>query len=566
MSYNIKNKKVIVVAVACLFVVLFGYGRFSDDANAQIAEAATEAIQDQTLPEEDVFGLDTDETSKQADEAKEVTENAAEKTAESLDFLDEETADDVFDAPVETSAANSETSPAQQPADDDLAANDDLLTPPPAEDDMGIEELEAEERAVTAEIEAQENAVDAPKSPFESFGNAILSKVDNDLFNQMSNIEKQNTILNLQLKREELRNKVAALRAAREQAKLEAEARRIAEEQKIKDMEAERQAKILEAERLLREKEMELEKVRQGKIINDYMNQMLIMNQKWIEKNAELQSQILELREERKTLVKNFEEKLDDLLKRSREVKENAQVALTNHQNMIDTFNSQIEQLKQSVVDAESRLRQAQSDAENPFAEGSDAPGRDAIDMAQEYAIMDITGKGKDIVAKIVNREGTTFIVHKGSMLKGGEVVTNITETYIAFDNRGVKSYLYTGGSVLEYEPTKSFNGSDKTPEETKKQSIRGEIRNVMGAEGVDASEGSSAPVVRKNNDSSSSRHTSSSKGSAAAPKSTSSSGSSSGSGSSSSSSKSGNSSSSSKSGNSSNNVFPTLGSGMFVK
>jgi hypothetical protein len=151
-------------------------------------------------------------------------------------------------------------------------------------------------------------------------------------------------------------------------------------------------------------------------------------------------------------------------------------------------------------------------------------------------------------------------------MLKGGEVVTNITETYIAFDNRGVKSYLYTGGSVLEYEQTKSFNGSDKTPEETKKQSIRGDIRNVMGAEGVDASEGSSAPVVRKNNDSSSSRHTSSSKGSAAAPKSTSSSGSSSGSGSSSSSSKSGNSSSSSKSGNSSNNVFPTLGSGMFVK
>ena len=43
----------------------------------------------------------------------------------------------------------------------------------------------------------EEIAIEAPKSPFENFGNAILSKVDNSLFNQMSNIEKQTTILNL---------------------------------------------------------------------------------------------------------------------------------------------------------------------------------------------------------------------------------------------------------------------------------------------------------------------------------------------------------------------------------
>ena len=413
----------------------------------------------------------------------------------SLDFLDEEPAEEKKDISVTEQKDLLDT-----PKESEKNPSEEFLVPPLGEEEeMNLDALEAQEEEISKEIEAQEEALDAPKSPFESFGNAILSKVDNDLFNQMSKIEKQNTILNLQLKREDLRNRIAALRAAREQARQEAEARRIAEEQKIKDMEAARQAKILEEERKLREKEMELEKVRQGKIINDYMNQMLVMNQEWIEKNAELQAQILEFREERKELIHDFEEKLNNLYTQSQETGKVAQNALETHQRIVEALNDQIEQLKQSVIDAENRLKQSQSDPDNPFA--GDVPGKDAIDMAQEYAIMDITGKGKDIVAKIVNKEGTTFIVHKGSMLKGGEVVTNITETYIAFDNKGVKSYLYTGGSVLEYEPTKSFNNSDKTPEETEKQSIRGEIRNVMGAEGVNASEAnSSTPSKASNN------------------------------------------------------------------
>lgn len=132
-------------------------------------------------------------------------------------------------------------------------------------------------------------------------------------------------------------------------------------------------------------------------------------------------------------------------------------------------------------MQSEETLQQLKNgNSANPFAEGID---EDAIDMSDEYAIMDITGKGKDIIAKILNKEGTTFIVHVGSMLKGGEVVTAITDNYIAFDNKGAKSYLYTGGTVREYEPESSFNGADKTPIAASGVINRNAaIKNVRGA------------------------------------------------------------------------------------
>ena len=92
-----------------------------------------------------------------------------------------------------------------------------------------------------------------------------------------------------------------------------------------------------------------------------------------------------------------------------------------------------------------------------------------------EYAIMDITGKGNDVVAKIVSKDGTTFTIHNGSVLRGGEKVVKITEKYIAFDKKGTKSYLYPGGTIMEYEPVNSFNETEKTPEATEKLSIRPE-------------------------------------------------------------------------------------------
>ena len=59
--------------------------------------------------------------------------------------------------------------------------------------------------------------------------------------------------------------------------------------------------------------------------------------------------------------------------------------------------------------------------------------------------------------------------------------VTSITDHYISFENDGVQSYLYTGGTVMEYEPLVTFNGSDKTPVQTEKKIIKGDSSNVLG-------------------------------------------------------------------------------------
>ena len=61
--------------------------------------------------------------------------------------------------------------------------------------------------------------------------------------------------------------------------------------------------------------------------------------------------------------------------------------------------------------------------------------------------------------------------------------MTAITDNYIAFDNKGAKSYLYTGGTVREYEPESSFNGADKTPIAASGVINRNAaIKNVRGA------------------------------------------------------------------------------------
>lgn len=367
------------------------------------------------------------------------------------------------------------------------------------EDDLFAEEGTGDEKKEDAIPEAE-----APKSPFESFGNAILSKVDNDLFNQMSNIEKQNTLLNLELKREELKNKVASLRMQRLKAKEEAELARRREEEKFKDQEAERQANLLKEQEALRQKEIELEKVRQGKVLNEYMNEMLKMNQQWINKNTELLNRIHDLEEDRKLLIKSFEEQVAQVQHNAIVLQKKAETAVANHTRIVASLNAHINGLKRAISDSEEKLNKLkENNMSNPFAAAAAMAGmgEGAIDMSEEYAIMDITGKGDDIVAKIVNKDGTTFIVHKGSMLRGGEVVTAITDHYVAFENNGVRSFIYTGGTVLDFEPTVAFNNADKLPEEADKVTTSATpAKNVLGNASTNKSAApASAPAATPN-------------------------------------------------------------------
>ncbi|MBP5215410.1 MAG: hypothetical protein J6039_02505 [Alphaproteobacteria bacterium] len=445
MNCNLKNR--IIVMVACAFVAMTALTDKCHAAKADVS-ANQPVVADETnaRANDDLLGLEA------VPEQKKDTDSAKEKASEvSLDFLNEEEPKE----PVAKVAADQ-----QKP----------LLDIQPAVEQNASPEFDDEEDEPATVASNEEPIIpdtEAPRAPFENFGNAILSKVDSDLFNQMSNIEKQTALLKLELRREELRNKVEALKAARVRAQYEETDRQKAANEKMKNEAAEREAMMISQQIQLKEKEIELQKVKQAKILNDYMNEMLLTNQSWVEKNAKLFARVKELEEERTALINNSKEKIKSIKTAIDEMQAKADTAASVYKRNIDNLNSQISQMKDSMLESEGVIKQMR-EGTNPFG---DVPSKDAIDMSEEYAIMDITGKGDDVVAKIVSRDGTTFTVHKGSMLKNGEVVTAITEHYISFENNGVQSYLYTGGTIREYEPTVSFNNASKTNWESSSES-----------------------------------------------------------------------------------------------
>ena len=309
---------------------------------------------------------------------------------------------------------------------------------------------------------AAEQKAPAPKS-IEEYGDDVLAKIDNDLFSQMSDIEKQTTLLTLELRREKIRNEIEAIRAQRERAEEEKIAAE--EEKKRKEFEwkKEQEAKVLKEQQLLKEKEIELEKLKQKKVLNAYMNRMLEENQKWIAENAEIYKQMRQVEADRKSLVENFKQKLEALNTLSNKAIQSANNAKSNHDRTLASLTAQNIQLKKRI---EAEALAAKNRQENPFGnEGGEGGNKNAavttsidakivpINISKEYAIMDITGQGDDLVAKLINKEGESFLARKGTILQTGHAIEAITPNYIQFDRNGLKDYLYTSGSAMTMEP-----------------------------------------------------------------------------------------------------------------
>ncbi len=495
MNYNLKNKAVAVIALAFMFTLAISHAGYAAEENAVPANPVDGMIQPLASATESVSTAAKDvadnvnQTVETIDDTVQNVQNAAETvqdvianpdaqtgelqvtapdaTNDNLEFLNEQSPEDFLsnDKPlIDAADMSAQSAEGADPAGLKLPTDDSGEENPLSDAalDAGFDELK--------ELDPSLPEADAPKSPLEKFGNAILSKVDNNLFNQMSHIEKEATLLQLEKKREELRTKVLeerqkslAIIEATRRAKMQLE------EERLK-AEAERKAKILEEERKLKEKEMELEKLRQGKVINDYMNEMLMMNQKWVEKSAKLQGRIKELENERVDLIETFKTKMTSIDSEIQKTREHAVAVVKAHEKVISDFKKKIEELEgtindlnRALLESRKKLKEAkEAQNTNPFKEGDikNGPDKSDVDMSKQYAIMDITGQGDDIVAKIINTEGKVFIVHKGSKLKNGEEVIDITDQYILFENKGVNSYLYTGNTVMEFEPEATFGGT----------------------------------------------------------------------------------------------------------
>ena len=290
-----------------------------------------------------------------------------------------------------------------------------------------------------------------------SLGDSVLSQIDNELFMQMSDIEKQTTLLSLELRREKLKSEIAAIKSQRQQAEEKEEEERLEREQRKKDLQTEKEIEKVKELQILEDKKAAYEVLRQEKSLNDYKNKMLENEQKWINENQRMYEKIQKMEDERKEIIADFEHKLNVLKEESARLVESAQTAKNDYETTVSSLSTQNTQLRK-------RLEVETSVGTNPFSTTGSSGGAEITpdQLNLDYVIMEIRGKGDDLIAKLVNENGESFLVKKGSILKTGHVVKKITHNYIALENNGIEDYLqFAAGGVVTQEPVTSNVGNN---------------------------------------------------------------------------------------------------------
>ena len=319
-------------------------------------------------------------------------------------------------------------------------------------------------------------------SPIEHLGNNILSQIDDDLFTQMSEIEKSTTLLTLELKREKLRNEIEAQKAIRQKNKDDLEQqkakKRLEEFERKKQIEAE----LLTAKQNLLNKEQLFEVLKQRKLLNAYMNQMLINQQEWLKEKEALYNQISNLEQEKKNLVKQFKQRIDKVLEASAKNIQVAEAAKGNFERVVKNLKARNEQLRKRVEadakiikNAKNMYIQSQSIEElkdrnianqNIVETNSLAvnEAEDALDdteseeakaekLSAKYAILGISGRAGAMALELIGTDGQPLTVKEGSSLPTGHIVKEIGSDYAKFTRDGLDDYLYIGRTIDGYTP-----------------------------------------------------------------------------------------------------------------
>lgn len=298
-----------------------------------------------------------------------------------------------------------------------------------------------------------------------TFGDKIMSQVKEDLFSQMADIEKQTGLLSLELKREKIKNEIAAMKAQRQKAKEEEKERELRRKREQEAWQKEQERKLLIEQRRLKEMAIKYEKLRQERVLKAYKETMLKSNQEWIDYNARLYNQLVkeenaqvELLKHQKEYFKNISSAIERADIAAKAAKEKYTKEITTLQTQVAVLKSKLEAEKKAY---EEKKKEGQLDAAgpNPFALVDVDDDSPKAKIAEEYAIMEISGKGENLVAKLINKNGGTFMVKPGTILNTGHVIEDITQTYITADRNGIKDYLYfSAGGILDKEPTKPIS------------------------------------------------------------------------------------------------------------
>ncbi len=288
--------------------------------------------------------------------------------------------------------------------------------------------------------------------------------IDNDLFNQMSEIEKKTVLLNLELRREKLQTEIEAVKNQRQQALVAEEERKKALELQIEKEKQEMEKQVLAEKEKLRLLDIEFEKIRQESLLSAYKTKMLEEKQNWISENANFYKTIKSLRESNKSIVSDAKKKMETLASEAQKAKEAHDEQINVYRKQIKDQNSQLSVLRNRITRLE---RERDAASQNPFATAGvtaiSVPGSGEeetsslepvkTDLSQVYVVIEIRGQGNELVAKLHNKNGTSFYVKKGTVLQTGHVINEINTTYVMAIKEGEKSYLYfSAGGILPAE------------------------------------------------------------------------------------------------------------------
>ncbi|HCU59303.1 MAG TPA: hypothetical protein DIC64_04910 [Alphaproteobacteria bacterium] len=474
MYYKLLNKTLLTSALVSLICVSV------NQASAQeLFGADDEANLALPLPEDDIIPLAADSVIEPASDVAPTPEAPVveSKPENVVTDMPEVNFDDNFDISLEE--------PKDMPAP--IFAEEEHILPPAPDVSMPAKEEEPKVVKPQAPRAPQRNAPkpqranltpgqqapivqQAPSEPLK-FGDSVLAQTNNELFNQMSDIEKQTTLLTLELKREKIKNEVEAAKAVRERAEQEKIAMEEAKARQEAEWQKEQEVKVIKAQEELKQKEIELEKLKQRKALTAYMNSMLEQKQSWIEENSKLYDEINSLKETNTEIRQAYKKDLDNLSKETDSVLKNAETAKSNHERTVASLTAQNAQLKKRIEADELAAKNGKA---NPFAakEGSNNVSTPAdalikpINIAKEYAIMEITGKGGDLYVKLINKAGDSFTAKTGTVLQTGHMVEEITPTYVQFDRNGLKDFLYTSTTALSTEPNNVLGQEDSPSED----------------------------------------------------------------------------------------------------
>ncbi len=338
---------------------------------------------------------------------------------------------------------------------------------------IALPAAEPEQPRATEMPTAGVSATEAPSPEiFSSLGKLDLTASEGDIFTQMSDIEKQTALLNLELRREKIKNEIEAVKNERRRAELEEQAKIEAERAQQQLAMKEKEKSLLDEQQKLRALDIEFEKLRQEKLLNAYKNEMLATNQEWITHEGELYHQIEELQKEKQAILQDFENKLKN-------IKSGIAATSEKSNDMVHAFEQEINNLhaQNAVLKSRMEAQEAEFEKQNPFAgeeDGGDGvsvsggiPGSAmgsaiAVDtiladtkLSNLYAVMEVRGQQGELIAKLINKDGMPFFVKKGTVLQSGHIVDEITSTYVRADRDGIKDYLYfAAGGVLPREQT----------------------------------------------------------------------------------------------------------------